>query len=190
MCIPNDDGIYMCYSDSFHKVVADGPFVPEVDGVYVIYFRNVMCPGCKAFDKVWQSFVSAYRDKAKYVVIQCKNFFHECKDSTASDSFIFYLVFETPQTIIIVVENSLPVYIEREVGFIDIDKLKDFVLNVRERMLMSMSMESEAEEGEGIYIDFSKRDWKEIVKELKKLILEGKSIREVCTAEGCRIVLE
>lgn len=187
--LPEEEGVYIYAKKSWRKHVAEGPFVPEVDGIYVLYFRNIKCPGCKTFDKIWLEFVSTYTVAANYAVIQCKNFFIECSDSTASNSFIFYLVFETPQVVIAVIEDGVPVYIEREVGVLDMSKLIDFVLNVRERMSLSLTEES-TEEGEGIYIDFSKKNWKDIVDQLKEIIFGGKIPRELCTDEGCKIVIE
>lgn len=186
---PEDEGVYLYTEGRWQRLITEGPFVPEADGTYVIYFRNIKCPGCKAFDKVWLEFVSTYTSAANYAVIQCNNFFIECNDITASDSFVFYLIFETPQVVVVVIENGMPVYIEREAGVLSVGVLKDFVLNVKERMNLSFSEES-TEEDEGIYVDFSKKNWKNIAEQLKKVIFGGKIPREVCTDEGCKIVIE
>lgn len=187
MEMPSGDGVYLYSGGLWRRIRVDGPFVPEADGVYLLYFRNSRCPGCRAFDGVWQNFISSYASEgASYALVQCRSFFVECDDEVASDSFIFYLVFETPQVVVVVVENGLPVYIEREVGFVDEATLKDLVLNVRERM----TVHQEPEEGEGIYIDLTRGSWKDVVEQLKKLMVEGRVPREVCTEEGCRIIVE
>lgn len=189
MLLPNSDGVYVYEHGMWRKILAEGPFVPEMEGVYAIYFRNLRCPGCSVFDDIWLKFVSLYSANANYVVIQCKNFFVECNDITASDSFIFYLVFETPQVIVVVVKDDIPIYIEREVGVLSMEKLKDFILNVRDRISLEVPEEHEEIE-EGIYIDFSKKNWREIAKQLRELIFKGKIPHEVCTEEGCKIVIE
>ncbi|MEM4848742.1 MAG: hypothetical protein QXM55_03815 [Ignisphaera sp.] len=187
--LPEDEGVYIYIEGSWQKYITEGPFVPEVDGVYILYFRNIKCPGCKTFDKIWSEFISTYTTAANYAVIQCNNFFIECSDYTASNSFIFYLVFETPQVVVVVIENGTPVYIEREVGVLSMNELIDFVLNIKERMSMYL-VEEPSEEGEGIYVDLSKKNWKDIVDQLKKIIFGGKIPQELCTDEGCRIVIE
>lgn len=191
MEMPVEDGVYLYSGGSWTRIRIVGPFVPDVDGVYLFYFRNSKCPGCKAFDRVWLDFTSSYApESVSYVLVQCRSFFIECSDEAAADSFIFYLVFETPQVVVVVVENGLPVYVEREAGFIDEATLKDLVLNVRERMAVHREPEEGEGEGEGLYIDLTKRDWKGIVEQLKKLIAEGRAPREVCTEDGCRIVID
>lgn len=189
MSLPSNDGVYIYELNKWRKIFIDGPFVPEINGIYVIYFRNLKCPGCKIFDDIWTKFISFYSTNANYVIIQCKNFFIECNNITASDSFIFYLAFETPQIIVVVTENGIPIYIEREIGVLSIDRIKDFVLNVRNRMMLTTSEECNEKE-EGIYIDFSKKNWKEIVQQLKELIFKDKIPHETCTEEGCKIVIE
>lgn len=191
MSLPDEDGVYL-YSDiKWERIYVDGPYVPEVDGVYAIYFRNRLCPGCRAFDETWAGFVTRYRSSATYAIAQCKNFFIECSDIAALDSFVFYLVFVTPQVVVVVIDNGIPVYVEREAGSLDEETLRDLVVNVRKRMEKTLSGGSEEEEeGEGIYVDFSKKNWKEIVQQLKKLIIEGKTVREVCDIKGCRVVIE
>lgn len=188
MSIPHEDGVYTYSNGKWTKVRVEGPYVPEVDGVYVLYFRNTKCGGCKAFDREWLNFISMYNSLAKYVLVQCRNFFIECSDAVASDSFIFYLVLETPQVLLIVVENGLPVYIEREVGVLTVDQLSNLVLNANNRM--KYALEEIEDEEEGVYIDLSTKNWKEVVEQLKKILIEGKVAHEICTSSGCRILIE
>lgn len=188
--IPDSDGIYIYRNGTLEKIVVDGPFVPVSDGIHVIYFRNRSCPGCKGFDKLWTRFLENSRGGFREaVVVQCKNFFFDCSSQDAADTFIFYLVFETPQLVVVVVENGSPVYIEREVYFPDLRSVEDFVYNVNERR-KSVSDESSEEGEEGIYIDLSSGNWKEIVNRLRAMILEGRNFREVCDENGCKIYVE
>uniref|UniRef100_A0A7C2ZN21 Thioredoxin n=1 Tax=Ignisphaera aggregans TaxID=334771 RepID=A0A7C2ZN21_9CREN len=188
MDLPEEDGIYSYVGGRWQRLSVEGPLVPETDGIHVIYFRNSKCPGCRSFDGVWREFVQMHYSVVNIFVIQCKSFFVECSDSSASDTFVFYLVFETPQVVALVVESGYPVYIEREVGVLDAETLRSFVLGVRERM-STAPLDESGEEGEGIYIDISTKNWKKIVEQLKKLVIEGKALRELCDERGCKIVV-
>ena len=156
-----------------------------------MYFRNKKCPGCKGFDKIWKRFIKEF-DKSfgKLCIVQCTEFFYDCKAKDASDTFIFYLVFATPQVILTIIENGEPVYIEREYIFNSVEELKNFVYGVYERRKAYESQPHEEESGEGLYIDLSSKNWKEIVEKIKKLIFEGRNIREVCDEEGCKLIVE
>lgn len=191
MKLPDREGVYIYREGDWIRVSLEGPYVPDADGIYVLYFRNFKCSGCRAFDNTWLKFVDEQGSIYNFVMIQCSNFFFECNDVAASDSFVFYLIFETPQVLIVVVENGIPIYIEREVGVLSLETLRDFVFNVRDRMSRVQVEEEEGlKEEEGIYIDFASRNWKEITEKLKKIIYEGRIPREVCTEYGCRIVIE
>ncbi|MEM0026969.1 MAG: hypothetical protein QXT53_03480 [Ignisphaera sp.] len=188
--IPESDGIYVYRDGGLEKIVVDGPFVPTADGVYVIYFRNRSCPGCKGFDKLWSRFLESSKGSfGEAVVVQCTNFFFNCGSQDAADTFVFYLVFETPQLVVVVVENGSPVYIEREVYFPDLRSIEDFVYNVNERRKKA-SDESSEEVEEGIYIDLGSGNWKEVVNRLRSMILDGKNLKELCDESGCRIYIE
>ena len=190
--LPQEDGIYIYQNGAYERLKIEGPFVPERDGTYIIYFRNKRCPGCKAFDRKWNIFVKRFRtDFGSLAIVQCTNFFHECGDQAAADTFIFYLVFATPQIIVVIIENGVPVYVERELYFDSVESLENFVYGVHERRKQLESQPGEElEEGEGIYIDLSKKNWREIVEQIKKLVIEGKSLKEVCTESGCKLVVE
>ena len=194
MDMPKEDGVYIYNRGEWRRVSADGPFVPKEDGVYVYYFRNRKCPGCKSFDSTWLKAV----DKAGRelhgipVIVQCTNFFIECGDESAKDTFILFLVTVTPQIMVLVVENSELRFVEREYGPLDYDVLIQFVNETRKRMesyLAGKGMEQEESEGEGIYIELS-GDWKRVVEKLKRMLFEGKNLREICDESGCRIYVE
>jgi|UniRef100_A0A7J2U4B8 thiol-disulfide isomerase/thioredoxin len=189
--IPAEDGVYIYTGNHYERIYPNGPFVPQRDGVYMIYFRNRECPGCKAFDRLWSFFAENFkRDFGTLAVVQCKNFFYDCYSQDAADTFIFYLVLATPQVVVVIVENGIPIYIEREMLFESLKDLEDFVYGVHERRKLAEEKTEQEEEVEGLYIDFSKRNWKEVVKQLKELIFEGKNIRELCNEKGCKIVIE
>jgi thiol-disulfide isomerase/thioredoxin len=189
--VPVEDGVYIYINKQCKKIDVEGPFVPQEDGVYVIYFRNRECPGCKGFDKLWSSFVENFNgDFGALALVQCRNFFYDCESQEAADTFIFYLVLATPQVVLVIVENGMPVYIEREWHFENLKALEDFVYKVHERRKLAEESGESEEEGEGIFIDFSKRNWREIVEQLKKLVFEGRSLRELCNESGCRVVIE
>ncbi len=189
--IPEDDGVYEYTSGIWRRAELQGPYVPSVDGIYLLYFRNRRCGGCRSFDTVFLRFIKNI-DSGRYnvVLVQCNNFFFDCGSQDAADTFLFYLIFTTPQVVIAVIENGLPVYIEREVGFIDEDRLRDFVFNVDKRRREYETSLSDEEGGEGMYIDLSSKDWKSIVNKIRDVLFRGRSMREVCNEYGCRIVIE
>lgn len=190
MLIPQEDGVYVYSDGTWSRVYSDGPFVPSVDGVYVYYFRNRRCPGCKAFDATWLRAVkrSGSELHGVPVVIQCTNFFIECSDQSARDTFILFLITVTPQVVVVVIENGELKFAEREYGALDYDKLLEFVNGVRKRMDEYLVRESE-EEGEGLYIELV-GNWKKVVERIEKMIFEGRNLREVCDESGCRVYVE
>ncbi|MEM0005801.1 MAG: hypothetical protein QXJ56_00860 [Ignisphaera sp.] len=188
MDLPREDGIYI-HDTVWRGISVDGPFVPEEDGIYVLYFRNSKCPGCKAFDETWSRFVEGVRDLYRFVVVQCTEFFTNCSSGDAVDTFLFYLVFETPQIVVIVVKDGMIIYLEREIGSLTYNRLREFVINIEERMNDYLKRDEEVDSNEeGLYIDFSERNWKEIVRRIKAL-LDGRELREVCDEDGCRLVI-
>jgi len=189
--IPEDDGIYEYISSVWQRAELRGPYVPSADGIYLLYFRNRRCGGCKSFDKVFLRFIEDTNSRrCNVALVQCNSFFFDCESQDAADTFLFYLVFATPQVVLVVIEDGLPVYIEREIGFIDEDRLKDFVFNVDKRRREYEASLSEEEGGEGIYIDLSSKDWKSIVDKIRDELFRGRNIREVCDEHGCRIIIE
>ncbi len=193
MELPEEEGVYVYDHGKWHRVAVDGPFVPKENGVYVYYFRNKKCPGCKTFDSIWLKAV----DKAGKefhgvpVIIQCTNFFIECGDESAKDTFILFLITVTPQVLVLVVENGELRFVEREYGSLDYNELMQFVNEARKRMetyLASEGIEQEESE-EGIYIELT-GDWKNIVEKLKRMLFEGRNLREICDESGCRVYVE
>ncbi|NPA97370.1 MAG: hypothetical protein GXO32_07205 [Crenarchaeota archaeon] len=195
--IPEEEGVYVFNREarSWVKISEDGPWVPKEDGTYLAYFRNHICPGCKAFDRVWEELIEKCVDKLHAVpaLVQCRNFFFDCSDRTASDTFLLFLVNATPQVIVMVVEGGELRYVERCYGF-EIESVEDllaFANEARERMRKYAEegeAESEEESGEELVVEGG--NWKEVVEKLRKLLLEGRNVREVCDERGCRFVVE
>lgn len=193
--IPEEEGVYVFDRESrrWVRVYEDGPWVPKEDGTYLTYFRNHVCPGCKAFDRLWEELVESAIDKLEAVpaLVQCRNFFFDCSDRTASDTFLLFLVNATPQVVVMIVENGDLRYVERCYGFEveDVDDLLRFANEARERMA-KYAEEGGAEEGGGEELVVEGGNWKEVVEKLRKLLLEGRNVREVCDERGCRFVVE
>jgi len=192
--IPHEEGVYVFDRGSrrWTRIEVDGPWVPREDGTYLVYFRNKICPGCKGFDKLWRELVYERIDELQAVpaMVQCTNFFFNCSDRTAADTFILFLVNATPQVLVLVVEGGELRFMEREFVFDSVDDLIEFANGVRDRMAKyaAQGEEESAAGGEELFIEGE--DWKEIVEKIKKLLFEGKNIREICDERGCRYVVE
>lgn len=193
--VPDEDGVYIFdkAERKWRRVVEDGPWVPREDGVYLAYFRNRVCPGCRAFDELWEELVEERIEdlRATPAVVYCNNFFFDCRDKTASDTFLLFLVNATPQVVVMIVEGGDLRYVERGYGFEfeNVDDLLRFANEAPERM-KSYAREGAVEEAGGEELVVEGRNWKEVVEKLRKLILEGKNVREVCDERGCRFVVE
>ncbi len=191
---PSDDGVYVFDKQtlSWQRVQIDGPWVPRDDGLYAVYFRNRRCPGCKAFDKVWHRFVMERvpRLNVGAALVQCNSFFYDCNDKCASDTFLLFLVNASPQVLVLIVEEGELVYVERHIGFADLDDLTSFVLDAPKRREELLKTQQEVKESGVEELTVEGSDWKEIVEKLRKLILEGRNVREICDEEGCRYVIE
>jgi len=192
----DEDGVYMYNKNAltWTRLKLGEPYVPREDGLHVVYFRNRKCPGCKAFDRIWIEYIKKHREDhniKEFIIVQCTHFFYECFDGDAVDTFILYLVLETPQVIAIISENSTPIYIEREIGVDTLDKLEIFVNGTFDRMKRYFEENHEEETDSGsLYIDLDFKKPKEVVSKLRKLLFEGRNIREVCDEKGCRIFIE
>ncbi len=195
--IPEEEGVFVFDKGSkeWRKVVEDGPWVPKEDGVYLAYFRNHICPGCKAFDRVWSELIEDRIEEIAAVpaLVQCHNFFFDCNDKTASDTFLLFLVNATPQVVVLIVEEGELRFVERFYGF-EIEDVGDLVKianEARERMARYLEQGGEEEaEGGGEELVVEGGNWKEVVEKLRQLLLEGRNVREVCDERGCRFVVE
>jgi len=190
--IPQEEGVYLfdVGSKTWRKIEVDGPWVPREDGTYLVYFRNKICPGCKGFDRLWRELVYERIGDLRAVpaMVQCTNFFFNCSDRTAADTFILFLVNATPQVLVLIVEGGELRFMEREFVFETVDDLIEFANGARERMAKYASQPEEEVSGEELFIEGE--NWKEIVEKIKKLLFEGRNIREICDERGCRYVVE
>ena len=192
--IPSEEGVFVFDKNirQWRKACFEGPYVPKSDGVYLFYFRNFNCIGCKAFDRIWNEILKKYINEihGELIMVQCTNFFYECRDSCASDTFVLFLVTATPQLLVVIVERGELRYVEREIGVLSIDKVLEFVNRARERMeRYEKQAISEESKEEGVFIEFE-GDWKKVVEKIRKLLFEGRNIREVCDESGCRLYVE
>lgn len=189
MDLPKEDGVYVYSEGLWQRLRIEGPFLPDNDGVYLIYFRSPKCPGCKAFDRVWIEFVKSNAPRLSTVLVQCKELFASCDDEAARDTFILYLVLATPQILVAIVEGGELRYVEREVGTLSFEELRSFMLGARERMERATE-EAHEEQEEGLYVELSREKLKEVIEALKKVLVEGKRLEYLCDEGTCRIVLE
>jgi len=193
--VPADDGVYIFDAANGSWVrVREAPFLP-LEGVYLYYFRNRVCPGCKAFDRVWDEALKQLRDVTP-VVVQCESFFYKCSDEAASYTFLLFLVDVTPQIVAVAVRNGVLIYAEREYGVVDISKMRELaerVVDVYSGQAEPQSMADEDQDEEGTYIvveEIRRDNARKIAEEIKRLILEGRTVREVCDESGCRFYID
>lgn len=81
------------------------PWVPPDNATYLVYFKNLNCPACRAFDPVWDQYVEEYvkggeGEPVTPVVVSCTWFTQQCGDPTALASFIAYQVQSTPTLVV------------------------------------------------------------------------------------------
>jgi len=193
--VPADDGVYIFDATNGGWVrVREAPFLP-VEGVYLYYFRNRVCPGCRAFDRVWVEVLKQLRGVTP-VVVQCESFFYRCGDEAASYTFLLFLVDATPQIVAVVVRNGVLIYAEREYGVVDVSRIRELVeraVDIYSGRAEPQPLADEGQDEEGAYIvveEIRRDNARKVAEEIKRLILEGRSIREICDESGCRFYID
>jgi len=74
--ILQNDGVYIYENGVWRRLEVEGPYIPLENGVYIIYFRNRMCAGCKNFDYIWRRFIDIFnKGFGKLVVNPMYRFF-------------------------------------------------------------------------------------------------------------------
>lgn len=102
----NVEGVYMLVGDQWVKQeLGPQPWLPPDNGTYFVYFKNLECPACKAFDPIWDRYVEEYvkggRGPAVIpVVVSCTWFTQQCSDPTAFTSFAAYRVPFSPALLV------------------------------------------------------------------------------------------
>ena len=117
---PHGIYVYDRNNDVWILVRCEGePFVPDKDGVYVIYFDNTKCPACRKYDNIWFPFVQKYAKQnpdMHFVIVLCEWFARNCKSEAAAGTFRKYDVHASPTTIFLYVKNGKEVYNEKYEG--------------------------------------------------------------------------
>ncbi|MEM0021556.1 MAG: hypothetical protein QW039_03225 [Fervidicoccaceae archaeon] len=88
----NVEGIYEYSGGQWKKINSNGTlWLPEGEGTYLIYFRNLNCPACQQFDTVWSEYFKSYLPKSPYnitpVEIVCTFFSSSCSDPSAKATY-------------------------------------------------------------------------------------------------------
>jgi len=135
---PPENGVFLFKNGSWVKVNNDF-WYPKEDGVYVVFFMNVRCPACKrywnlAISKFLEKDITKFGNKLRIIYVKCDWFAKECRDETAKNTFLVYLVSASPTTIIIKVEKGKGIYAERYEGRLPYDKLIAIVQEFGERV--------------------------------------------------------
>ncbi len=111
-----------------------GPFKPEKDGLYVVYFGNTRCPACKAYDTIWYPYVELLGWKledVEFVVVLCEWFTHKCFSEAARNSFKEYNVKASPTTLFVCLKNGEKVFEEKVEGVKDMKFLASKIEEMR-----------------------------------------------------------
>lgn len=110
--------------------VDDGPFRPDRDGFYIVYFDNTKCPACRIYDLTWYPYVKligSSMENTYFYIILCDWFAHECRSEAARNSFKHYDVHASPTTLLLYVENGEVKAQEKIEGTKPLDKLASII---------------------------------------------------------------
>jgi len=107
----NVEGIYEYSGGGWKKINSNGTvWLPQGEGNYLIYFRNLNCPSCQQFDAAWSEYFKSYLFKSPYnitpVEVVCTYFSYSCSDPSAKALFSAFenalgQYFGTPYLVII-----------------------------------------------------------------------------------------
>ena len=107
----NAEGVFVLEKGKWIKKDLNGsPWIPPDNRTYLVYFKNLECPHCKAFNPTWDEYVKKYsqKDNVIPVIISCTWFTQQCSEPNARASFIAYRVPFTPA--LLVWHNGTPMY--------------------------------------------------------------------------------
>ncbi len=96
------------------------------DGLYVIYFYNLMCGACRAFTPHWMVFAEVMAGKLDNViplVVLCDWFSSMCDSKAAGDTFNEFDVDSTPTVIMVKVKGGSIIDKSRLSGVVSSDDL-------------------------------------------------------------------
>jgi len=112
------------------------PFVPRVDGYYVMYFDNARCSACRKYDLHWFPYVRRVSRELKdhyFLIVLCNWFARDCNSSSASITFTYYAVHASPTTVLLYVKDSKERYKESYDGYLKTEELEKVVGGFRSR---------------------------------------------------------
>ncbi len=87
------EGVYIFKNGKWRRIDTKGnPWVPSDNATYLVYFKNLECSHCRAFDPSWVEYVKDYsiKDNVTPVEIVCTWFTQQCDDQSARISFDAY----------------------------------------------------------------------------------------------------
>ena len=103
----NPHGVYVFdRKDSRWKLLRDKGELFKLgelgEGIYLVYFDNLLCPACRSQDVHWQKIVEKYKDSSEFhfVLILCDWFYDNCSSEAASKSFKEYGVSASPTILV------------------------------------------------------------------------------------------
>lgn len=102
----NTEGVFVLLNGKWvRQELGASPWIPTDNGTYIVYFKNLECPACKAFDPIWDEYVEEYVKKGRGepvtpVVVSCTWFTQRCSDPTAYASFVGYQVPFSPALLV------------------------------------------------------------------------------------------
>ncbi|MEM1619916.1 MAG: protein disulfide isomerase family protein [Fervidicoccaceae archaeon] len=99
----SSEGVYVLTESRWTRVKLDGYFwSPPDNGGYIVYFNNLRCPACRAFDPTWEDFAKKYgRENFTLVEVVCTWFAISCSDPTARATFNAYSIYQSPTLMVI-----------------------------------------------------------------------------------------
>ncbi len=136
---PNGVYIYDKKKNKWVLISTDGEhYVPDEDGVYVIYFDNTRCPACRIYDLSWYTYIKLFGkdlEDVNFVIILCEWFARNCKSEAAKKSFEYYNIHASPTTVLLYVKNGKVVLEDRFEGAKKLDflasKIEEFIRKAR-----------------------------------------------------------
>jgi thiol-disulfide isomerase/thioredoxin len=104
--MPN--GVYVWNGTSFEPLNVSGSvFVPQGDGVYVLYFHNNQCPVCRRFEPV---LVEALRSEGvgagRFYMVVSDWFWEKYTDSVVAETFKFFNISKSPTVLLVEVREG------------------------------------------------------------------------------------
>lgn len=127
--VDSPNGIYI-YDKKKDKWVlirtGGGYYIPEKDGIYVIYFDNTRCPACRMYDLSWYTYIRLFGkdlEDVNFVIVLCDWFARKCRSEAAKKTFEHYDIHASPTTVLLYVKNGKVVLEDKFEGAKKLDYL-------------------------------------------------------------------